>query len=401
MKSVSKSITIEGVGLSTYADPIDVKKQRASICAAITPKSDLVNLPIGANPRYGHKSSVRQSMVTDLMDSENINFQNNNKGLSIVADSFKVLSENKIKLFFKAVDEGLLDGGTTLYALKEALAAIEPGTKYVDVRIVTGLNDSELLDSAKKLNSNVQVKANSIENMRGSYDSLKKRLGKHKKYVQFSESDVSASIKVQEITMFELAFNPELTNPHMSNPTKKKCIKDIMIAQGTAHRHWLKNVNLINGMSTPAMLESILKLKEFVSFQFRKEALKQYKGKRNVFAEATGSPYLAKGIQRDLFNSDKTYESTVPKGFLLVMLGALGPYISFDSKGKVRFSCSMDKIEKAYTKVMPEFVRLLEDSAIKYREPEKGPVKHSLTPDSFSKEKRNWEIFQTRLAKYL
>lgn len=146
--------------------------------------------PIGLNRRV--YKDVRASL--DGESSELGTFDLMNKGITILALNVKLVDKSKgiIDITIDNVNGGIVDGAHTAEIIKEANRdKTTPDEQYVEVYIRTGVTQQQIADIARGLNTGIQVAPQSIYNIGGVFDWLKKEV-KSQPYanmIAWSESD--------------------------------------------------------------------------------------------------------------------------------------------------------------------------------------------------------------------
>ena len=128
--------------------------------------------PVGLN-RHIYKD-VRLSL--EEKNSAQGSFDLMNKGITILADSVKLINKEKGEYDVVINDQngGIVDGAHTAAIIWECNAdETTPSTQYVEVYVKTGIDDSIVPDIAKGLNTGIQVAAHSIFNLGTTFDWLK------------------------------------------------------------------------------------------------------------------------------------------------------------------------------------------------------------------------------------
>jgi hypothetical protein len=133
--------------------------------------------------------AVKASLFNE--DSAPGTFDLMNKGITCIASSVKKISDHEFEI---AIEEGggIADGGHTYHLLVEAKEdPTLPKEQHVEFRVITGLADDLIPDIAKGLNTGMQVKDFTIENLKGSYQWLKEGIANeaYAGMVGWSESD--------------------------------------------------------------------------------------------------------------------------------------------------------------------------------------------------------------------
>jgi hypothetical protein len=131
------------------------------------------------NPReVNNKTSVFKAISNTLLQNPE-RFHERNRGITIVANTLS-FDDKKQEVVLTLSDKslhGVVDGAHTLRAILDAQDADEPPkSAAVFIKVVTGIEASEIAEIAGGLNTSQQVDLKSLENLREHFENLKKRL---------------------------------------------------------------------------------------------------------------------------------------------------------------------------------------------------------------------------------
>lgn len=162
--------------------------------------------PIGLNRRVYR--DVKDSLVGRTATPGTFDLMN--KGVTILADSVRLIDkENRIYEVTIDDDLGIVDGAHTAKLIEEANEEdAVPPEQYVEVYIKTGVNSEHVSDIAKGLNTGMQVKPQSIFNIDGVFDWLKKEINgcSYAGLISWKESD-SGEYDVRDLIGVIECFN--------------------------------------------------------------------------------------------------------------------------------------------------------------------------------------------------
>jgi AIPR protein len=146
--------------------------------------------PVGLNRRV--YKDVRSSLDGHTADPGTFDLMN--KGITILARCVNLVDKDK-GLFDIVVDEkegGIVDGAHTAKIIEEANEEnTTPAEQYVEVYVRTGVTNELISDIARGLNTGIQVAPQSIYNIAGVFDWLKKEINNepYEKMISWRESD--------------------------------------------------------------------------------------------------------------------------------------------------------------------------------------------------------------------
>ena len=157
-------------------------------------------LPTGANARdpVGLNRRLYKDVKESLRTNEALpgSFDLMNLGITIIADRISVIDKRTFDVVINDED-GIVNGAHTAAIIKDCQQDESiPDDQFVEVRIVTGLDDNDALkaDIAKGQNTGIAVKAQSIFDTQGIFDPLRE-IAKSAPWfplIAWKESDVGA-----------------------------------------------------------------------------------------------------------------------------------------------------------------------------------------------------------------
>jgi len=183
-----------------------------------------------------------------------------NRGATVIAEDGKLDQEVLHVEFGPAKKRGLIDGGTTIGALVDALTdgftqnLEKEDSQLFRVQVFCGRwTDEEVVDLAEALNTSVQVDSFSIANLAGTFDWIKNALQKSRapykvSYFTNDEGEVGIDDIVQWLALFMM------DEPHIAYTSKEKCLEHF-------------EANLDEYKKCEAVLPDIIRLSEYVPFQ--------------------------------------------------------------------------------------------------------------------------------------
>lgn len=146
--------------------------------------------PVGLNRRV--YKDVRSSLDGETATPGTFDLMN--KGITILARSVKMVNKDE-GLFDLIIDDeegGIVDGAHTAKIIEEAnQEKTTPDEQYVEVYVRTGVTNDLISDIARGLNTGIQVAPQSIYNIAGVFDWLKKEIRDepYQNRISWNESD--------------------------------------------------------------------------------------------------------------------------------------------------------------------------------------------------------------------
>lgn len=330
-----------------YSNPEEVDSDRLgdpkpSMYMAVV---DVMNLPddipMKTNPREQKLTTavakkIRRSLLAE--DGAN-NFYLLNRGLLLSAAQVAFNNyNNELTILFEDDElHGDVDGGHTYKIIKECRDQLAPGQQYVKLEILTGI-EGMFQDLADARNSSVQVKDQSIAELRNQFDIVKRALDKEPFYKEvYFEENAEGSIDVGEImqvlNMFNIDRYPvsDLSNfPTSSYSGKKSCI-DYYLKQYRAFGETLDNpyVKMIPIM--PAIFRLFDKVETGMS-SFYTEANPggHYGATKGVVVAKDDSKFYSKF-------GDSAMDLSTPSGFIYPIVGAFRALVVEGGDGYYRW----------------------------------------------------------------
>jgi len=230
----------------------------------LTPVGEALKFQLGnipwVNPRHPNPKSKMARVIKASAFENRGKFHLLNRGATVIAEDGKLEQEVLHVEFGPAKKRGLIDGGTTIGALVDALtdgftqSPEKEDLQLFRVQVFCGRwTDEEVVDLAEALNTSVQVDSFSIANLAGTFDWIKNALQKSRaafkvSYFTNDEGEVGIDDIVQWLALFMM------DEPHTAYSSKEKCLE-----------HFEANLNEYK--KCEAVLLDIIKLSEYVPFQ--------------------------------------------------------------------------------------------------------------------------------------
>lgn len=265
-----------------------------------------------------------------------------NRGVTIIADDGKLEHEILAATFGRGKKRGLVDGGTTVGALLQAIAdgftqnQNKEEQQFLKVQVFCGpWTDEEVVDLAEALNTSIQVDSFSIANLAGEFDWIKNALAQKSvkfkvSYFANDEGEISVDDVVQWLALFLM------DEPSGAYSSKERCLK-----------HFEDNGSEYQKFSE--VLVDIIKLAEHVPLQ----AKSQYNssgnhkfGRLSIISDATkGSTYTLPVL-------GQTIDYAPHKAWVFPLMASLKPALD-TSKSPFRWKKDPFKL---FDRLAPELV---------------------------------------------
>ncbi|MCY4093704.1 MAG: AIPR family protein [Gammaproteobacteria bacterium] len=189
-------------------------------------------LPTDANARSQNtRTRVAQKIRDSLFDleCEPSTFHLKNNGITIIAE--KVQKSKKEDDLFRVEileGQGIIDGGHTYKIITESLDAQEPPpTQFVNVEVLTGVDNTWIPDISGGRNTTVQVAPMSLGNLKGEFDWMKHELATEPyiDQIAWSENDpgqFDARDLIALLSLFNICHYPNDGDTHPTSAYARK-----------------------------------------------------------------------------------------------------------------------------------------------------------------------------------
>jgi AIPR protein len=267
------------------------------------------------NPRLPNAKSKMAKVIRASAIENRGKFHLLNRGVTLLAEDGKLEQDVLTANFGSAKKRGLVDGGTTVGALCEAVGNgfVQGQTKeeqqFFRVQVSCGpWTDEEVVELAEALNTSVQVDSFSLANLAGSFDWIKSTLKKDRidfkvSYFTNDEGEVGIDDVIQSLALFLM------DEPSAAYSSKEKCLDHY--ENNTSEYKKLENILL-----------DIIKLSEYVPFQSKA----QYNADGNhKFARLSVIADSTKGSAYPLPVLGETIEYCPHKAWVFPLLASLRP----------------------------------------------------------------------------
>lgn len=282
------------------------------------------DIPMDTNPReQNFKTGVAKHIKESLTSKEAFNFYILNRGILLSAKN-ATFNNYSNTLTLEMDDMGLhgnVDGGHTYKTILNERDSIEPQTQFVKIEILTGI-ESFFEDVADARNTSVQVKDQSIANLRGRFNIIKEELVSSPYYEEiFFEENADGSIDVCEILavlrMFDIDCYPNAESFPTTSYNGKAAHVKYYLDQYDKHGE---------GSDNPFVKLRPLMKDIFTLYDQLELRIGDYYRTKNP----KGKFGLVKGVSGDLGGqwykskfSKSPMDFQAPKSFLLPILGSL------------------------------------------------------------------------------
>jgi hypothetical protein len=332
------------------------------------------------NPRDPKTTSgVALKIEATLKDNPD-SFFLKNRGLTLMVDkTFFDNKKNELQLEMSDKNKnGLLDGGHTFRVIRNYIDGlsseeIQEIDSYVKLEILEGIEDiEEAIGIVESRNTSNQVKEQSIEELKKSYEEIKEILKeqKYSPYIAYKEYELledgsKKNIDIKDILSYLICFDIEAFNGE-KHPIKAYSTKASVI------QHFRDNKERM--MKYIPLLPVILELRDFIYLELP-EAYNESGGKFGGLTGVTELSSKARSNKECLVFTEKESNYRIPNSFIYPILASFRNLVGI-------------KEEKCYWKSNPIklFRELKGDLALRVGE----QAKELRNPNKLGKDGATW-----------
>lgn len=319
------------------------------------------------NPRDPKTTSGVAKKIFATLESDPDSFFFRNRGITLIAEKTSFDNQKNV-LEIEMADKsrnGLLDGGHTFRVIRDFVGnlpeeELKDLNAYVKLEILEGITDPDVVvNIVESRNTSTQVKEQSLEELRGNYEAIKKVLaGKSYAdriaYKEFELSDEGSAkdIDIKEILSYLVCFDVEEFN-NENHPIKAYSSRSSVVEHFQKHKdRMIKYVPL---------LPVILELRDIIYL----ELPEAYKGH---FGNLTGVTLVTGRMEKVLLpfiGKESSYR--IPSGFIYPILAGFRNLIH----------CTPDKCQwkkdpvKFFEDLKGELASRVGEQALGFRNPNK------------------------------
>ena len=323
------------------------------------------NISTGANARdpVGLNRRVYKE-VRNSVDGKDVipgSFDLMNKGITILADQVRMVDEKKRIYEVDVNDEsgGIVDGAHTAKIIELANnAGTTHQDQYVEVYIRTQLQDELIADVASGLNSAIQVAPQSIYNIDGVFDWIKKLIADepYANKIAWKESD-SKPYDVRDIIGILELLNvfdfPNSESKHPISAYEKWSIPLDHFAKD--YQEYRDNISASKYYRLRNLLKGGLYLYDRIRRDYREvhNDLGGRAAKLKIVEEATKEDFVFH------FSDTENSRFRLHKGAAYPLLGAFRVYVDIDpATGDAKWSPDFDFVKNDFSALFVELVRV-------------------------------------------
>jgi len=297
-----------------------------------------------------------------------------NRGLVIAAED--VVFDNKTNQIHVTLSNpnlhGLLDGGHSYNIMMDSLADIEPKSVYVKIEILTGFDREEIRDVVDARNTSNQVKDESLMNLEGAFDPIKRAL-KHEDYassIAYKEYEVDSDgnplpIDIRHVISILYCFDKDhfgASNHPTAAYTSKASVLKHFASEG-AKQSFEKIYPL-----SPELLTLYDYIYEKLPKKYSEARALTGEVSHGNFGNLTGVTSFS--YKEELPFSGRASEYNIPKGFIYPILAAFRVFL-IEQDGVLAWDPSIDPFELMDGELGKTLATTLSNYALDHKNPNK------------------------------
>lgn len=170
-------------------------------------------IPDDANPREPNLNrQVYRKVRASLMGQEGTgSFHLKHGGIVVIADRVEKLEDESYRLWFdRTAKQGVANGNHSYRLILDSQASGIPDQQFVEMKVHVNVPPAAVADLADGLNTSMQVREESLADLRNQFEWLKEALGQHvngHRAVAWHEGD-DGEYDVREVIALLMALDP-------------------------------------------------------------------------------------------------------------------------------------------------------------------------------------------------
>lgn len=317
------------------------------------------NLPLEVNPRKPKMNTGVGKALKEAVESPDTDFDINNRGIVIVAKSFKFDNTNSLVTLDLGGDPenyGILDGGHTYTAIISNRDSLVDIDKYVRLEIIVG-EDLTVSRIADARNTSASVSDIALFELDDKFDFIKKAV-KFTPYANDVAIKDNSPERLPIIELLKLLFiynNRKFSRnemPIQAYSGKAAVFKDIKLDLD-------QKTNIYEDLSS--ILTDLVELYDYIETDYKNKFYAAYPGGRfGAIRGVEGQKANKKRVYRSLFLQNKL-DYKISVGYILPVFGAFRVLVKFDETTR-KFKWVKDP-KKMWDKIGSELVKNTLDSS--------------------------------------
>lgn len=292
------------------------------------------------NPREVNTRSAVYRAISQTLKDEPTRFHERNRGLTVVAKDLK-FDEGRKEVVLELTDQklhGVVDGAHTLDAIIKSQDSPDNSNKaQVFVKVLIGVDESQIAEIAGGLNTSQQVDLTSLENLRKHFTALQKALASESYADQIAyKMNEDKPVDVREILYYLAVFDKD------SYDENRHPVALFGRKEGIVRRFADQAVNTKAGDSFSILISKaadILRLRDLIERESLKFNVGRYKVGRSarIRSESNRSNQL-------VFLNEQV-DGKIPLGWIMPMLAGFRANVSWnDPKGSFSWIIPLEEL---------------------------------------------------------
>jgi AIPR protein len=319
-------------------------------------------IPDDANPREPNLNrQVYRRVRASLNGAEGEgSFHLKHGGIVLVAEKVERISDqrDRYRLWFNpAVKQGIANGNHSYQLLLDAQDNNGiPDNQYVEIKVHTGVPPEVVPDLAEGLNTSMQVREESLADLRNQFEWLKNSLGPlGEKRVSWHEGD-EGEYDVREVIALLMALDP--TRYRLEDPVG---IENTYARLSSVFRSYLADPDRVERFG-PIALEA-LELYEYIRYSATK--LWQGRFRRTVIADTKKNSLFSFPFLPNEKGNPRTSDARLTKAAAIPCFTAFRALVEVPDDGTVTWRYDFESIKSMWDEYGAEVMREVHDAVTK------------------------------------
>lgn len=366
------------------------------------------NVSNDANPRDTNTSrAVYRGITESLLGTEDTDdigwFHYKHHGITILADDVVVKDlgkdEHNVEVKFLGHPRGSIDGGHSMQLFREVLKDLTktiPDEQYVQVNVLVGIPDDQIPKIAGGLNTGMQVKQHSLDNLSNLFDGIKCVLADmpYADKVSYRENE-DLPISILDILSVMACFNIE-QYPNKAEPGRAQIHPISAYEKRSAILTEFERYPASYEKTLPILAEA-LELYDIIRSQFAEAARKALPGSKpggwRITDRRPTRPHAFYFLPIDASSQPDAYpkrDIDAPrKGALYPMLAAFRWMVEEGQDGKFQWRGGFESVREVWMQVGGELAHAAYEASYRLA-----------SPDAIGKDRTFWANLHNTVARH-
>ena len=317
-------------------------------------------IPDDANPREPNLNRQVYRRVRASLDGAEGegSFHLKHGGIVLVAERVERMPDERYRLWFNPnVKQGIANGNHSYQLLLDAQAADAiPGNQYVEIKVHTGVPPQVVPDLAEGLNTSMQVREESLADLRNQFEWLKKSLSPPgEKAVSWHEGD-EGDYDVREVIALLMALDP--TRYPLEDPVG---IENTYARLSSVFRSYLVDPGKVERFGTIA--REAMELYEYVRYSATTLWRGRFRG--TLIADRKKNSLFSFPFLPDSKGNPRKSDARLTKAAAIPCFAAFRTLVDVPENGPVTWRYPFEDIKSLWDDYGPEVMREVHDAVTK------------------------------------